>query len=92
MLASEINHPLPQVVLTADKKMFTDRNKYDTSIERRYVSPYGCSPDKRTVALLLHLLTFIPRERAMQQRARSIFLTKKLKADFERKTPCQLRS
>ena len=33
MLASEINHPLPQVVLTADKKMFTDRNKYDTSIE-----------------------------------------------------------
>jgi len=40
MLASEINHPLPQVVLTADKKMFTDRNKYDTSIERRYVSPW----------------------------------------------------
>jgi len=40
MLASEINHPLPQVVLTADKKMFTDRNKYDTSIERRYLSPW----------------------------------------------------
>jgi len=40
MLASEINHPLPQVVLTADKKMFTDRNKYDTSIERRYISPW----------------------------------------------------
>lgn len=59
VLASEINHPLPQVVLTADKKMFIDRNKEDTSIERRYILP-GSSPDRRTVALLLLLLTFIP--------------------------------
>ena len=63
MLANEINHPLPQVVLTADKKMFIDRNKEDTSIERIYILPGG-SPDRRTVALLLLWLTFIPRERA----------------------------
>ena len=91
MLASEINHPLLQAVLTTDKKMFIDRNKEDTSIERIYIFPGG-SPDRRTVALLLLWLTFIPRERAMRQRARSIFLTQELKADFERKTPCQLKS
>jgi len=40
MLASEINHPLPQAVLTADKKMCTYRNKEDTSIERKCISPW----------------------------------------------------
>ena len=40
MLGTQINHSLPQVVLTADKKMFINRNRNDTSIERRYNSPW----------------------------------------------------
>ena len=61
MLASEINHPLLQAVLTTDKKMFIDRNKEDTSIEQKYIL-LGSSPDRRTVTLLPLLLKFIPRE------------------------------
>ena len=47
MLASEINHPLPQVVLTADKKMFTDRNKQDTNIEQRYIICLAVPPTEK---------------------------------------------
>ena len=71
MLGTQINRPLPQAVLTADKKMFTDRNKQDTNIEQRYIISLAVPPHGKAVALLLLLLTFIPRERAMRQRARS---------------------
>ena len=48
MLASEINHPLLQAVLTTDKKMFIDRNKEDTSIERIYILPGGFPRQKNS--------------------------------------------
>ena len=66
------NHPLLQVVLTTDKKMFTDRNKEDTNIEQKYVSPCAVPPTEELLPCSLLLLTFIPRERALRQRARSI--------------------
>ena len=59
MFANEINHPLPQVVLTADKKMFIDRNRHDTNIEQRYLLPMRL-PRRRTVALLPSLVDVHP--------------------------------
>ena len=47
MLGTQINRPLPQAVLTADKKMFTDRNKQDTNIEQRYIISLAVPPTEK---------------------------------------------
>ena len=60
MLASEDHYPLLQVVLTTDKKMFTDRNKEDTNIEQKYVSPCAVPPTEELLPCSLLLLTFNP--------------------------------
>ena len=48
MLGTQINGQPSQAVLTADKKMFIDRNKEDTSIERIYILPGGFPRQKNS--------------------------------------------
>ena len=69
MLGTQINGQPSQAVLTADKKMFIDRNKEDTIIEQRYLLPSVAPKKKRCLAP--SLVDFIPRGWAMRERTRS---------------------